>query len=242
MLIGKPTEGSVEHGCGPSARPRWADFKVGMDAAHIQLDSSSGDQDISIDTRAGDFSTTLVPDEWKISEYVWEDDGGVDRKPLIHMLGQVASTQTDYVGLVENYGDSRPQSAVSEPTLPADASDSIYSRLMATEDISDSLIDNIEGKNDQPPYDSDAYPGGASVMTVPHPVSFAAVNVTNPVANTGPFLAPCGLLKIEVEAWQDADPASPGTDLTNVVVSNTRLIVTIASGPYRGVLSTPMGQ
>lgn len=229
---------------GSSARPRWADFKVGMDATHIQLDSSSGDQDISIDTRAGDFSTTLVPDEWKISEYVWEDDNGVDKNPLIHMLGQVDGTQTNFVGLVENYGDSRPQPALSEPLLPADASDSIYSRLIATEDVADALIDNIEGKNDQPPYDSDAYPGGASVMTVAHPVAFAAVNVTNPVANTGPFLAPCGLLKVTVDAWDDADvdPSNVGTDLTDISVSNTQVIVTVAPGPYRGVLASPMGQ
>ena len=111
---------------GPAARPRWADFKVAMDAAHVQLDSSSGDQDISLDTRAGDFSTTIVPDEWRIAQYVWEDDNGQDREPLIHMLGQVAATQEQYVGLVENYGDSRPQPAASEPLLPSDASDSIY--------------------------------------------------------------------------------------------------------------------
>lgn len=229
---------------GPSARPRWADFKVGMDATHIQLDSSTGDQDIWLDTRAGDFSATVLADEWKVAEYVWEDDNGVDKKPLIHMLGQVDGTQTNFVGLVENYGDSRPQPSASEPTLPADASDSIYSRLLATEDISDALIDNIEGKNDQPPYDSDAYPGGASVMSVPHPVAFAAVNVTNPVANTGPLLAPCGQLKITVDGWHDAqpDPAAGGTDLTDLSVNNTRVIVTVAPGPYRGVLASPMGQ
>lgn len=227
---------------GSSARPKWADFKVAMDAAHVQLDSSSGDQDISLDTRAGDFSATVVPDEWRLSEFVWEDDNGVDHKPLMHMLGQVASTQLSYVGLVENYADSRPQVPASDPVLPADASDSIYSRLLATEDVSDTLIDNIEGKNDQPPYDSDAYPGGASVMTVPHPVAFAAVNVTNPVGNTGSFVAPCGLLKITVDAWQDADPGSPGTDLTDLSVSNTRVIITLARGMYRGIAAIAMGQ
>ena len=55
------------------------------------------------------------------------------------------------MGLVENYGDSRPQPAASEPLLPSDASDSIYSRMLATEDVSDQLVDNIESKNDQPP-------------------------------------------------------------------------------------------
>lgn len=240
-------KGILESLGGLSSRPRWADFKVAMDAAHVQLDSGSGEgDDISLDTRAGDFSTTIVPDEYLISKYHWDDDGS-ERRPLIHMMGQVASTQVDYVGLVENYADSRAQPATSEPTLPADASDSIYAKLHGTDELTDNLVNDIEGTNDQPPYDADAYPGGASVMTVPHPVAFAAVNVTNPVANTGPFLAPCGLLKIEVEAWHDAVPPQPdgtgqGTDLTNVVVSNTRLIVTVAPGPYRGVLSTPMGQ
>ncbi len=227
---------------GLSARPRWADFKIAMDAAHVQLDSSSGDQDISIDVRAGDFSTIATPDEWKISNFVWEDDNGVDHQPLIHMLGQVASTQLSYVGLIENYGDSRIQPNASEPTLPADASASIYARLYATEDVSDAIIDSLEGENDQPPYDADAYPGGASVSTVAHPQAWAAVNVQNPVGNTGPVLAPCGLLRVTVDAWHDADPNTTGTDLTDVSVSNTKIIVTVASGPYRGVLATPMGQ
>lgn len=234
--------------CGPDgahhARPRWADFKIGMDATHIQLSSGDGTQDISLDTRGGDFSTTVVPDEWKISEFFWEDDGGVDRSPMIHMLGEVASTQVDYVGLVENYGDSRVQPAASEPLLPSDASESIYALMHATEDMAIAIIDEMESKNDQPPYDSNAYPGGAAVATLPHPAAYAAANVQNPVANTGAMLAPCGLLRIEVEAWHDAAPdaGATGTDLTDFTASNTRIIVTVASGPYRGVLAAPMGQ
>ena len=232
---------------GPAARPRWADFKVGMDATHIQEDSSSGDQDISLDTRAGDFSTTVVPDEYKISKFHWEKDDGTQCAPLVHMLGQLNSgNNISYVGLVENYGDSRAQPGASEPTLPADASASIYARLsnVGTSELVENIGADLEGTNDSPPYDADAYPGGASVMTIPHPVAFAAVNVTNPVANTGPMLAPCGLLKISVDAWHDAAPdaGATSTDLTDLSVSNTRVIVTIAPGPYRGVLASPMGQ
>lgn len=226
---------------GLSSRPRWADFKVGMDATHIALDSGSGDQDISLDTRARDFSTTLLADEWKISKFHWDDDGA-ERKPLVHMMGQVASTQVDYVGLVENYADSRAITRTSEPNLPSDASDSIYAKLHGTDELTDNIVDDLETTNDQPPYDADAYPGGASVMTTPQPQAMAAANVTNPVGNTGPFLAPCGLLHVDLEAWWDADPGSPGTDLTNVVRTNTRIIVTVAAGPYRGVLAAPMGQ
>jgi hypothetical protein len=236
-------KGILESLGGPSSRPRWADFKIAMDAAHVQLDSSSGDQDISLDTRAGDFSTTIVPDEYKIAKYHWDDDG-TERAPLIHMMGQVASTQVSYVGLIENYGDSRPQPGTSEPTVPADMSDSIYAKLHGTDELTDNLVNDIEGTNDQPPYDANEYPGGATVMTVPHPVAFAAVNVTNPVANTGPMLAPCGLLKISVDAWHDAAPdaGATSTDLTDLSVSNTRVIVTVAPGPYRGVLAAAMGQ
>lgn len=226
---------------GLSSRPRWADFKIGMDATHIQLDSGSGDQDISLDTRLGDFSTTVVPDEWKISKFHWDDDTS-ERAPLIHMLGQVASTQVDYVGLVENYADSRTQPHTSEPQLPADASDSIYAKLHGTDELTDNIVNDLEGTNDQPPYDTDAYPGGASVMVGPHPQAVAGCNVTNPVGNTGAFMAPCGLLQIFVECWQDADPSQLGTDLTNVVRNNTRIIVSVAPGPYRGVMAAGMGQ
>ncbi len=222
---------------------RWADFKVGMDATHIALDSASGDQDISLDCRAGDFSTTILADEWKISKFFWDDDGS-ERGPLVHMLGQVAGTQVSYVGLVENYGDSRIQVQTTEPNLPSDASDSIYAKLnhLASDELTDLIANDIEQTNDAPPYDADAYPGGAAVATVPHPVGFAAINVQNPVGNTGGFIAPCGLLKITVDSWHDADPGSPGTDLTDVAISNIKCIVTVSPGPYRGVMASGMGQ
>lgn len=226
---------------GLSARPKYADFKIGLDAAHIQLDSGSGDQDISLDVRGGDFSSTATPDEWKIASLFWEDDGGVDRSPIIHLLGQVASTQVDYVGLVENYGDSRVQPSLSDPSLPADASDSIYARMHSTEDLSDAIIDNIEGDNDQAPYDVDSYVGGAALSVYPMPVTQMAMNLANPTANSGGFIAPCGLLKIDMDNWDDPD-ANADTDFQDTGQGGAKCIITLVPGPYRGVMAQKMGQ
>jgi hypothetical protein len=222
-------------------RPKWADFKIGMDAAHIALDSGSGDQDISIDARAGDFSTTVTPDEWLISKFHW-DNNGTEQSPLIHMLGEVNANNVSYVGLVENYGDSRVRVETTSPALSTASDGSIYALMHHTDDMAEAIGNDIEATNDAPPYDADAYVGGAAIATVSHPVAYATANVINPVGNTGGMIAPCGLLKIHVDAWHDADPGAPGTDLTDLSVSVTKCIVTLVPGPYRGVMASGMGQ
>lgn len=232
--------------CGPdgatSARAKYADFKIGLDAAHIQLDGGSGDQDISLDVRAGDFSATATPDEWKVASLFWEDDGGVDRSPIIHLLGEVASTQVDYVGLVENYGDSRVGISIGgQPQLPADASDSVYARMHATEDVSDAIIDNIEGDNDEAPYDADSYVGGAGLSTVPMPVAQMAMNLANPTANSGGFIAPCGLIQLNMDNWDDT-ASGVDTTLSDTGQGGAKCIITLVPGPYRGVMAQKMGQ
>ena len=225
-----------------NARPKWADFKVGMDATQIQLDSGSGDQDAWLDCRAGDFSATVTPDEWLVSQFVWEDAASAGFSPRVHMLGQVSSNNESYVGLVENYADSRVQVNANDPNLPADASESIYALIHAgTEEVNTDLVNDLELINDSPPYDADEYVGGAAESTVPYPVVQAACNVTNPVGNTGGFIAPCGQLKITTDFWHDADPGSPGTSLTDVS-KTIKCIITVAPGPYRGVLASGMGQ
>ena len=228
---------------GETSRPKWADFKVAMDTAHVQLDSASGDQDISLDVKTGNYASTATPDEWKISKFHWDDDG-TERAPLVHMLGQVANTQVSYVGLVENYADSRRTVNAEDPTLPADASLSIYAKLQSQDELGAAIINDLEGTNDAPPYAAANYAGGATVSTEAQTVAFAACNVTNPVANTGMLFAPCGLLKITVDAWHDAAPdaGATSTDLTDLSVSNTRIVVSLVPGPYRGVLAAPMGQ
>lgn len=231
--------------CGPggatSARAKYADFKVALDVAHVQLDSGSGDQDISLDVRAGDFSATATPDEWKIASLFWEDDGGVDHSPIIHLLGEVASTQLSYVGLVENYGDSRVGVlAGGSPNLPSDASDSIYSRMHATEDVSDAIIDNIEGDNDEAPYDADSYAGGAGLSTLAMPVAQMAMNLANPTANSGGFIAPCGLLQLNMDDWIDPS-GNAGDTIADSGSAAAKIIITLVPGPYRGVMAQKMG-
>lgn len=233
----------TDTGISGNARPRWADFKVAMDPTHVALDSGSGDQDISLDVREGDFSSTATPDEWLISQFVWEDAASTGFSPRVHMLGQVNANNESYVGLIENYGDSRVQVSENSPNLPSDASDSIYALIHAgTEEVNTDVVNDLELINDSPPYDATSYIGGAAVSEHAYPVGFAAVNVQNPVGNVGSFIAPCGLLKITVDAWYDADDGAPGTDLTDLSVSNTRCIVTLAPGTYRGVAATRMGQ
>ncbi len=222
-------------------KPRWEDFKVAMDSAHVQLDSGSGDgTSISLSVRDGTLGATVAPDEWQLSRIVWEDDSD-DREPLLHMMGEVTGdTVTTYAGLIENYGDSRAQPGVSEPAHDADASINLYAKLIKTSDVAAEIIDNMEIDNDQAPYDVDAYIGGATESPTPLVVGYTACNSSSPVGRMPGFVAPLGLIHLSADGWRDPDAAAGGT-LADTAVT-PKVIVDVAVGPYRGVLASPMGQ
>jgi hypothetical protein len=217
---------------------KWADFKIYLD------DSMRGGT--TLEPYAGD-AAIYQAGEWVYSQYVW-DDAEVERETFGHLIGSSVGT-TDF-GLIEEYGDSRRSVSDADPTTPADASTSMYAKLMnmGTEDVSIDLIDNIENANDSPPYDFDDYPGGAAnadaaVLQRVMSCSGAQTTVTSPG-----FVSECGLIKVFTSEYAldtngflaDASTANgvyaAGTAATTVV------LITVAAGPYRGVLAAPMGQ
>nr|AGA18356.1 hypothetical protein [uncultured marine virus] len=216
---------------------KWRDFKVYLD------DSMRGGT--TLEPYAGDGAVYLAG-EWNYSQFVWDDDG-TERETYAHLIGSDSGT-TDF-GLVQNYADSRKRVQANDPAQEAEASTSMYAKMLTIGDdelIAD-LIDNIEAANDAPPYDIDDFPGGADNADAAVPVRFGSVNATQSTTNLPGFVAECGLIKVscnEIELTTSGDPAAvTGTSVYQAVSAPTvSCLITVAAGPYRGVLAAPMGQ
>ena len=237
----------VERGTGIKAGT-WNDFKVYLD--------DSMEDGTTLEPYAGD-NAVYQAGEWDYSALVFDDDG-TERDLKMHLIGSSDLTDTNEesgIGLINEYENSRAEVQAFSPDNPSDASDTIYAKLMGTDELTDRLVDNIESANDSPPYDQDDYPGGAANADAAVPVRLAAVSGTQAIMLTPGFIAPCGLIKVFTSelSLTDAhavtladDSTSDGPGPNSVYQSGTAsqsyVIITVASGPYRGVLAAPMGQ
>ncbi len=206
---------------GESAKPKYEDFKVYFDAAH----------------RAG---TTLdVPSllygEWDYSVLVWEaDDNSID-EPYLHMQGNNVST-TDW-GLILGYQQSRATVQAEDPDLPVEYSTSMYAKLGADENlVADEVAQNMEARNDEPPYDHDDYPGNDSNSVVGTSVNMLATPVTSAIHESpGILTAPLGLLRVTHSGISASDGSA-------VTAPTAYLSFRIALGNYKGLAAPAFGQ
>ena len=227
---------SVERGVGIRSGT-WNDFK-------IYLDDSMEDSGTILASIAGDGAAFEVG-EWEYSKFTFDDDG-TERELKMHMVGSsnLADTNNESgIGLINEYQNSRTQVDTGNvPPVLGAASDTIYAKLMGTDEMTDMLVDNVEGDNDSPPYDQDQYPGGHDNGDSAHPYAIAAVSGSESVARVPGFIAPCGLLKITTNELASSDATSGDGTYSAGSAATALLGITVAVGPYRGVLATPMGQ
>lgn len=217
-------------GCGPDnldgpSKPKWEDFKVYLDDAHRGIGNEA-----SVDLN----DDAIGSGEWEYSRLVYEtDDPAVVSEPHLHLIGGDVGA-TDF-GLILAYQQSRATVQSEDPELPDEYSSNLYSRLAQDENaVADEVAHNMESYNDEPPYDHDDYVGNDTNNDWPMLQGVAALSTTMPVGSTGPFLAECGLLRIETRALDNlGNPA----DAPNVHVA-----VHLAPGRYKGVMASPMGQ
>jgi len=224
---------------------KWADFKVYLDDT-----MRTG---TTLEPYASD-AAAYTGGDWGYSQFVWDDDG-TERESYAHLIGGDVGT-TDFA-LIQNYADARPRVQDPDPMVEGEASTSMYAKMMTLGDdeFLGDLIDNIENTNDSPPYDADEYPGGSANADATVPVRFGAVSAAQSVGTMPGFIVPCGLIKIHTsEAQLDdtiditaADASTinapgPTSVYSTGSAANTAIIITVAPGPYRGVLAMPMGQ
>jgi hypothetical protein len=99
------------------------------------------------------------------------------------------------------------------------------------------LADVIEDENDAPPYDTDSYVGNATNAPTAMTVGYGAISAAEVDGRIGPFVAPCGLLEIEIKGYNSSGQAIIVDDMPAI-----DLLLHVAPGTYKGVAAIPMGQ
>ncbi len=216
----------------PSIRGKWADYKVTLSTSQTNARTLAA-QNGGADVAAG---------EWNYAQYVMpqHDVDPATGLPLaadefsVSLIGDDGATRRS---LVKAYQESRATVQPIDPNVPAGMSTSFFNLLTDSGSQEPELADLIEDENDQPPYDADNYPGGDTNAIDPFVVGFDACTSFEVDGRIGPFIAPCGLLEIQILGYQ-----ADGTPVANADMPAIDLLLHVAPGTYKGVAAIPMGQ
>lgn len=217
----------------PSISGKWHDFK-------LQLD---GGQSLAREMFARDGNGALYASgEWNLSSYVMPqhevNPTTGEPLPAVEYTGLLIGDDTSTKrSLVKAYQDSRATLNPNTPNVPAAMSDSFFNLLTDSGSQEPELANVIEGENDNPPYDLNNYSGGAVNAPAPVTVGYAAISNSEVDGRIGSFVAPCGLLQIEIVGYDAAGAVVPAAQMPNIDV-----LLHVAPGSYKGVASVPMGQ
>ncbi len=218
-------------------KPKWHDFKVGMNAAHTAAHAPTGacGNEFPRDATGSFYASGGM--EWVYSQYVSPDPAGgsSDTEKCCHFLGDDSAAANLPIGsdgslsLIQGYADTRVTVGAQEPDVPGDASLSWQSHLFDDGTTSSDIDTHLESFNDNPPYahgadiqggDDPIYPGGSASAS--GGVTLGKMRPIDTETLFGPGGdVPCGLLFVE--------PSAAG-----------KLIVTVGGGPYNGVAAMPM--
>ena len=217
----------------PSIKGKWHDFKIVLSTQMItnrQLNVKDGS---GTDVKAG---------EWDMSTYVMpqhEVDPATGLPLPAEEFGAclVGPDSPSIKSLVQAYEDSRSTVSPDMPNVPVGVSTSFFNLLTDSGSQEPELADLIIDENDNPPYDIDEYPGGATNSNVPWTAGYAAISSSEVDGRIGGFIAPCGLLEIEVRGFDvNGAPVAP------VDMPEIDILLHVATGMYKGVAAVDMGQ
>jgi hypothetical protein len=216
----------------PSVKGKWHDYKIRLDGGHSDA--------LSLTVQDGDGGdVTFINGEWNLSTYVMPQHEvnpatGVPL-PAVELTAVLVGPDTSTKrSLVKAYEESRSTVQSPMPNMPAGLAGSFFSLLTDSGSQEPELADVIEGENENPPYDRDNYPSGDTNSASPFTVGFAAVSAAEVDGKIGPFIAPCGLIQIDVVGRNALGAA--------VAVPAIDIILHVAPGMYKGTASVPMGQ
>ena len=220
----------------PSVAGTWRDYKVKLD----QLMSTGRILDVMDSSM-----TEIKAGEWVYSTYVMpqhevETAGPDAGKPLPAeefvgcLIGADVSANKS---LVKAYEESRATVQPEDPNVPAGMSESFFNLLTDSGSQEPELAEVISDENDQPPYDVDEYVGSDTNGAAPLVVGYAAISPQEVDGRIGGFIAPCGLIQIEVVGYNSVGDVVPDEHMPAI-----DMILHVAPGMYKGVASVPMGQ
>ncbi len=217
----------------PSLAGKWHDFKVKLSAQQVVARELNVKDGAGADVKAG---------EWKLSTYVMPQHE-VDPATGLPLAADeftacLIGTSTGTIqSLVEAYEESRATVQSPMPNVPAGVSTSFFNLLTDSGSQEPELADVIIDENDEPPYDLDEYPGGATNANVPWTVGYGAISAAEVDGRIGGFIAPCGLLEIEIKGFD-----ASGNPVATAAMPAIDILVHVAPGMYKGTASVPMGQ
>ncbi len=217
----------------PSVAGKWHDFKIALD----------GGQSTARTIEARDGNGDLYPNgEWNLSTYVMpqhevDPATGLPLAAVEYTAVLIGDDTASKRSLVKAYADSRATLNADNPNVPADMSTSFFNLLTDSGSQEPELADVIEAENDNPPYVLNDYPGADVIAPAPVTVAYAAISSTEVDGHIGGFVAPCGLLQIEIKGYNAA-----GEVIEPAQMPNIDILLHVAPGSYKGVASVPMGQ
>lgn len=229
----------------PSIAGKWHDFKVTLSLDMV------GNQELDVlDGRGNPY----LAGEWNRSTYVLPQhqvSDGTQLDPVTGLpipMGEplpaeeytaclIGIDNPSRKSLVKAYQESRATPNSPTPNVPAGMSTSFFNLLTDSGSQEPELADVIEEENDEAPYDINEYPGGPVNALGCVTVGFGAISASEVDGRIGGFVAPCGLLQVEVI----------GRDYTGSVIlpenmPEIDLLLHVAPGSYKGIASIPMGQ
>lgn len=224
---------ALEESGAESARARFSDFKIHMDATHVT--AGFGANLLPIDASGNPYA----PGEWEASNIVLPnatlDASGsrVDPKEqLLHMVGANELVGGTSRGIIEGYADSRAYPQSPDPvSADLDSYNNWMARMSDVGNEQNEVLDNATDVNDNLPYPQVDYPGGqtqAPGLDYYDIVTIYSSNATNGIGTQkgrgGIF--PAGLMRIN---W------------TPEAAANLLIQVHLVPGDHRGYLCEPMG-
>ena len=185
---------------GPSAMPRYHDFKVYMNAAHKSQLTTSGAEGQIVPTDADANSVDTTGSEWVYSQF--GDSGSDSDNYDVKFLGSHDGSAGNYscVGIIDAYGESRVQPQAVDPILPDGFATSPWAALFGDDDQTTDVMGFLDTDNDAPPYPPATYigagsdDGGFTVATGTVGKESGTAITTVPAFN-----APCGLIRLEID-------------------------------------------
>ncbi len=217
----------------PSVKGKWHDFKVRLSTQQVAARQLNVKDGAGVDVKSG---------EWALSTYVMpqhevDPATGLPLAALERTVCLIGPDSGTILSLTQAYEDSRATVQSPMPNVPAGMSTSFFNLLTDSGSQEPELADQIEDENDEPPYDLDEYPGGATNANVPFTVGYAAISAQEVDGRIGGFIAPCGLLEIEVKGFDETGQPVATGDMPGIDI-----LLHCTPGMYKGVASVPMGQ
>ena len=217
----------------PSIKGKWHDFKLLLSTQHTQNRTLSVKDGAGVDVKGGDWelSTFVMP------QHEVDPVTGLPLAAVEFTSTLIGADDATKRSLTKAYEESRATVFPNAPNVPAGMSTSFFNLLTDSGSQEPELADVIEDENDNPPYDLDEYPGAGTNSPVPATVGYGAISAAEVDGRIGGFIAPCGLLEIEINGFDATGTAVPTADMPSIDI-----LLHVAPGMYKGVASVTMGQ